>query len=330
MPEILLLTESELRACVRLDRCAIDLIADGFAALETDAVVMPPVLGMELPAVNGEVDVKTAYLPQLDTFTIKISPGFFDNPAKGLPSLNGLMVTFAADTGLLRAILLDNGYLTDLRTAAAGGVAARHLAPRDTRVAGVIGCGVQAELQLRALQLERDLERAYVWARNPESAGRFAERQSHALDLEVCVAPGIETLVAESQVVLTTTPAKSPLVRAEWLHPGLHITAMGADSPEKNELDPHILTAADRVVTDRVSQSMERGELRAALAQGVIDSTFRPDEIGAICSGAVSGRESDAEITVCDLTGTGVQDTVIAEHAIRIALQNQAGKTLST
>ena len=147
MPDMTVLTEAELRRCVTLDLEAVDIVERAFAALAEGGVVMPPILSMPIAERHGEVDVKTAYVPGLDGFAIKVSPGFFDNPKSGLPSLNGLMVLLDAETGIVKAVLLDNGYLTDVRTAAAGAVAARHLAPRRVRTAGVLGAGVQAELQ---------------------------------------------------------------------------------------------------------------------------------------------------------------------------------------
>src|SRR5690606_31459450 len=135
---------SDLRRLVGLDLAAVDVVERAFAALATGRVVMPPILSMEIPEAHGEVDVKTAYIPGFDGFAIKVSPGFFDNPKLGLPSLNGLMILFSARTGLVEALLLDNGYLTDVRTAAAGAVAARQMAPAEVTTAGVIGAGVQA------------------------------------------------------------------------------------------------------------------------------------------------------------------------------------------
>ena len=140
-----ILTEAELRRCVTLDLEVVDAIADAFSALASGRVVMPPILHMALAEANGEVDVKTAYVPGLPSFAIKVSPGFFDNPKQGLPSLSGMMMLLSASTGRLEALHLDNGYLTELRTAAAGAVAARHLARSDARIAGVLGAGRQAQ-----------------------------------------------------------------------------------------------------------------------------------------------------------------------------------------
>ncbi|WP_036232887.1 cyclodeaminase [Marinobacterium litorale] len=319
MADIKILTESELRQCVSLDRALHDRIEHAFSQLEQGDVVMPPVLSMDLPSVNGEVDVKTAFVPGMDNFAIKVSPGFFDNPAKGLPSLNGLMVVLSAETGIVTAVLLDNGYLTDIRTAAAGGVAARHLAPASVQTAGILGTGVQARLQLKALLLEREVQRVRVWGRDRDKAESFAQEQAELHGIPVTVSESIEALVLESQVVITTTPAREPLIRADWLHPGMHITAMGSDAPDKNEIAPSALAAAGYLVVDRVSQSLERGELRSAVAAGVLRREGPFTELSAICAGTAPGRTHEAQITVCDLTGTGVQDTAIADRALQVA-----------
>ena len=313
--DVLIVTEAELRRAVPLDLTAIDTVERAFAALNAGGVVMPPVLSMALPAVNGEVDVKTAFLPGFAGFAIKVSPGFFDNPKLGLPSLNGLMILFSATTGLVEALFLDNGYLTDVRTAAAGGVAARHMGPEPVHTAGVLGTGVQARLQIAAAQLVRPFTRVLVWGRDPDKAAATALALAADLGIDAAPEPDAARLVAESQLVVTTTPARAPILKAEWLHPGLHITAMGSDQSEKNELDPRVLAAADLYVCDRASQAETLGELRTALASG--DWTRgTPPELGAIVAGAVPGRPSPQAITVADLTGTGAQDTAIATHAL--------------
>ena len=215
MAIVTVLTEAELRRCVGLDLDAVEVVSNAFAALAGGRVVMPPILRLDVPEHNGEVDVKTAYVPGLAGFAIKISPGFFDNPKLGLPSVNGMMVVFNATTGIVEAVLLDNGYLTDVRTAAAGAVAARHLARAAPVAAGIIGAGIQARLQLEALALVRDVARVRVWARDPEKAARYAADMSRKLDLEVlAVATGREAVV-ESDVVITTTPSRSPVVEGE-------------------------------------------------------------------------------------------------------------------
>lgn len=323
--DIQIVTEAELRRLVALDLTTVDVIEAAFAALATGGVVMPPILSMDLPAAHGEVDVKTAYIPGFDGFAIKVSPGFFNNPHLGLPSLNGLMILFSAKTGLVQALYLDNGYLTDIRTAAAGAVAARHLAPQTVETAGVIGTGVQARLQMQAAHLVRPFRRLLVHGRDAAKARACADDLARLLGVEAEVADSAEALVRESQLVVTTTPARAPLIRAEWLHPGLHITAMGSDQSGKTEIDPRALVAADAYVCDRVAQAEVSGELEAALAAGLW-TKGRPAELGEVITGQRRGRESLQDVTICDLTGTGVQDTAIATH-VR-ACHPQAGTVL--
>ena len=329
MGDVLVLTERDIRACVSLDLDAVAIVEKAFAALATGGVVMPPILSMAIPDRHAEVDVKTAYVPGLDGFAIKVSPGFFDNPKHGLPSLNGMMMVLSAETGIVQAVLLDNGYLTDVRTAAAGAVAAKHFAPATVRVAGVIGAGVQAELQMKALMLVRDVPEVRVWARDTAKEEAWAARMSGEFGVPVRAASSVEDLVRSCDVVVTTTPAREPLIRGAWLHPGLHITAMGSDSPEKNELAPEVLAGAGRFVCDRRSQSIVLGEMRAAIAAGELSPDAAVDELGEICAGRKPGRTASDEITVCDLTGTGVQDTAIATHALAVAHEKGIGHAVA-
>jgi ornithine cyclodeaminase len=326
--DIRVLTEADLRKLVRLDLAAVDTVEKAFGALASGKVVMPPILSMAIPEANGEVDVKTAYIPGFDGFAIKVSPGFFDNPKLGLPSLNGLMILFSAKTGLVEALLLDNGYLTDVRTAAAGAVATRHLAPATVETAGVIGTGVQARLQIAAASLVRPFKRVLVWGRDTDKAAKCALDIAAELGIDAEPVSDPARLVAESQLVITTTPAEEPVLKAEWLHPGLHITAMGSDQAGKNEIEPAALAAADLYVADRVSQTELLGELRSAIAAGVWKGGTLP-ELGEIVTGSKPGRSSDDQVTICDLTGTGAQDTAIATFAVAAAAKAGAGTTIA-
>jgi ectoine utilization protein EutC len=323
---ITILTEAELRQCVRLDLELVDAIADAFTALASGRVVMPPVLHMALPEANGEVDVKTAWLPGLPSFALKVSPGFFDNPKRGLPSLSGLMMLLSAETGRLEALLLDNGWLTDLRTAASGAVVARHLARADAGIAGVLGAGTQARFQIEALTLVRPIERVLAWARDAGKAEAYADEIADRLGLDVLPVASAERLVLEADVVITATPARAPLVVADWLHPGLHVTALGADAPDKNELHPEVLARADRLVCDSRAQCARQGELHHALAA---QPDLEVTELGEITAGRAPGRQREGEITVADLTGTGVQDTAIALLAYRKARAAGLGTTIA-
>ncbi|MEZ5847397.1 MAG: ectoine utilization protein EutC [Geminicoccaceae bacterium] len=321
MPAIRILGEAELRRAVTLDHAAVDCIENAFRALAGGGVVMPPILSMPIHAFNGEVDVKTAYVPGVDSFAIKISPGFFDNPKLGLPSTSGLMILFSARTGQLEALLLDNGYLTDVRTAAAGAVAARHLARADARCAAILGSGMQAKLQLKALTLVRPIERAVIWARDPRKAEAAAAEMGRVLGIGVRAADDVRDAVARADIIVTATPASEPFMKAEWLSPGQHMTAMGSDQETKNEIEPACITRADLYVADRLGQTERLGELRSVIAAGLGDSVRRSAELGEIVCGSADGRRSADDITIADLTGTGVQDTAIATFALAHAAQ---------
>ncbi|MFU2486673.1 cyclodeaminase [Thauera sp. WH-1] len=324
MPTITLLSETDLRALVTLDTETIDCVERAFRALATEAVAMPPVLRLDIPDNNGEVDVKTAYLPSFDSFAIKVSPGFFDNPKLGLPSLSGMMMLLSAHTGQLEALLLDNGYLTSIRTAAAGAVAARWLARSDARRVAILGAGEQARLQLQALALVRPINHATVWAQRPEQAAQLAVEMSSRLGIEIDTTSDIERAVADADIVVTTTPSREPLLHARHLRPGMHVTAMGSDAEHKNEIAPDAIAAA-RYVCDRLAQVRVLGELHHAIAAGVIAADAVMPELGQVIAGQIEGRRSDDEVTICDLTGTGAQDTAIAQLAFGRAVGSGRG-----
>jgi len=326
--EITILTEQEIRQCVSLDEAALTAVADGFTRLAEGRATMPPIMRIDVPENNGEVDIKSAYVQGLDSFAVKMSSGFFDNHKLGLPSLGGLMILLSARVGFPQALLLDNGYLTDVRTGLAGAIAAKYLAPQTVRTAGVIGAGMQGRYQMRALQLVRNFERLLIYDRIPEQVDRYIEEMTPVLGVEIIKADSVAKVVQQSEVVATTTPAKSPHLKAEWLHPGLHITAMGSDAEEKNELEPAVFGQADLLVCDRKSQVFRLGEHHHALAAGVISEDADIVELGEITGGRRHGRETETQITVCDLTGTGVQDTAIALVAFQKAQEKRLGMTI--
>lgn len=329
MSRMLVLTEAELRRIVQLDLSAIDCVEQAFAALATKPVAMPPILRLDIPEHRGEVDVKTAYVPGLDGFAIKVSPGFFDNPRLGLPSLNGLMILFSARTGLVEALLLDNGYLTDVRTAAAGAVAARHLARPDAAVAAIFGAGMQAGLQLQALALVRPIREARIWARDAQKASKAAAELSRKLGFLVATVADPRAAVRGADIIVTTTPAERPILMADWLEPGQHVTAMGSDSEHKNEIDPAVFARAT-YIADRLSQTRRLGELAHAIRTGVATADQPFAELGEVIAGKRPGRTKADEITLADLTGTGVQDTAIANLAAARARTAGAGQTIDT
>jgi ornithine cyclodeaminase len=223
-----------------------------------------------------------------------------------------MMVLMSAKTGFLEAVLLDNGYLTDLRTGIAGAIAAKYLAPAQITTAGVIGSGVQARYQIRGLWLMRDFQRLMVYGTNPDTVKLYASEMTQELGLEVIISDSPEEVFRQSQFVATTTPSRKPYAKAEWLHAGMHITAMGSDGEHKQELYADVLGRVDLIVCDVKSQCFRLGELHHALKAGILSEDSDITEIGELTVGSKTGRQNDQEITICDLTGVGVQDTAIA------------------
>lgn len=328
MREVTVVTEHVLRDLVPLDQDAVNCIEEAFHALATKQVAMPPILRLDIPEHHGEVDVKTAYVSGFDTFAVKIGSGFFDNPRIGLPSTSGIMVVLSSSTGLVQAVLLDNGYLTDIRTAAAGAVAAKHLARDDASTAAILGAGVQAKLQLEALALVRPIRQARLWARDVLKASKAAEELSKRLGLPVIAYEDPRVAIEGSDIVVTTTPATQPILLADWLEPGQHVTAMGSDAEHKNEIDPGAIARADVYVADSLAQTRRLGELRHALANNVIAKGQRYVELGQLIARSEVGRTTRTQITVADLTGTGIQDTAIASLAFHRAKAMSAGITV--
>ncbi|WP_295048472.1 cyclodeaminase [uncultured Paracoccus sp.] len=316
-PPVKILTETDLRALMPLDAGAVACIRDAFVALATKPVAMPPVLRLDIPDQRGEVDVKTAHIPGLPHFAIKISPGFFGNPALGLPSTNGMMVVLSARTGLVEALLLDNGWLTDVRTAAAGAVAADGLARPDAHRAAILGAGMQARMQLQALTLVRPVSQAAVWARDPARAQSFAAEMTAALKIPVTAAATVDQATENADLIVTTTPSETPILQDAA--PGTHITAMGSDAPHKTEMAPALLAQA-HYVADRLSQTRLIGELAHSPLR---DRDF--PELGQVLAGTAPGRTDPRQITLADLTGTGIQDTAIAALALSRADRAGAG-----
>nr|WP_244151682.1 cyclodeaminase [Halobacillus dabanensis] len=306
---------------IRLDTGLVGKVEEAFTSLITKEVQMPPIMRIDVPEHNGELDIKSAYIQGEDSFAVKLSSGFFNNPSMGLPSANGMMILIDSQTGGPLAVLADRGLLTDLRTAAAGAVAAKYGSRTDSRVVGIIGTGAQARLQLQALTLVRPVERVLVYGRNVEKQENYRDEMTHQLGIAVEMYDTIQKVVEESDIVVTTTPSKEPLIKGEWIRPGLHITAMGSDAEHKQELDAAVLEKADMIICDVKAQSVRLGELRTSP-----EKINQAIELGELTSKRKSGRKSDSEVTICDLTGTGVQDTAIARHVYSLLITGEGVK----
>jgi ornithine cyclodeaminase len=309
-----LIDEAALRAVIT-PRVAVDAMREAFRADGEGRTHVPAVINLEIPAHRGEFHVKTAHIDGVPHVAVKVASGFYDNPAKGLPSGSGLMAVFDAATGLPEALLLDNGFLTDIRTGAAGAIAADYLAPKTFGTVGVLGSGLQARYQIRCLREVRTFPRLIAWSPNRARLDAYCEEMKEE-GLDAIAASGPRDVCDTADVLITATPSRTPLVLADWLRPGQHVTALGSDSPGKQELDAACLARADLIVVDRLTQCAAFGELRHALDAGLLRADRVRADLGEIVAGLIPGRARADQITIADLTGVGFQDTAIASCAL--------------
>ncbi len=321
---MLILNKNQIIQHVQLNEELIPIIEEAFVSLSKGSVVMPPIMRIDIEKYHGESDIKAAYIEGLDSFAIKIASGFFDNPKLGLPSSNGLMVLLDSQTGIVKSVLLDEGYLTDTRTAIAGAIATKYLSNQNANSVGIIGAGIQARLQLKSIMLVRKINKITVWARDKIKANQFLDSFKD-LEVDLHMASSCKELASLSEIIVTTTPSNKPLLEFDWIKKGTHITAMGSDAEHKNEIDPLMLRYCDQYVPDNQSQTSALGELHHALKKNLISSQEKFNDLGDIINDPNLGRKNKEDITICDLTGTGVQDTAIARFTFNLCKKNNLG-----
>lgn len=288
-------------------------IEDGFVMYSAGRVVVPQVGHLAIPRYHGDVHIKYGYIVDDEYYVIKIASSFYDNPSIGLPSSDGLMLIFSQRTGNLLSILLDEGYLTDVRTALAGAVVAKYLGPKRVISIGIVGSGTQARLQLEYLRYISDCRQVIVWGRSTESLNRYA-LDMEKLGFKVSCTRRIEDLTSRCNLIVTVTPSEVPLITRDLVQPGTHLTAVGADTRCKNELDPFIFQAADLVVSDSRIQCIDHGELYHAVSRNLIKQE-KIMELGELIRSG-RGRFNESEITVADLTGVAIQDVQICKQVL--------------
>ena len=314
---MLVVSETEIRALVDTGT-AREAITEAFRALQRGEATLPSVISMPFRDPVGVAHVKAGHLHGDDVWTVKVS-GDFD-PGDGGPVLHsGVMLVLSAVDGDLVAVLADNGFLTELRTGAAGAVAADLLARPDSSSVAIVGAGSQARFQLDALLEVRSIDSVRVASRSRERAQLFVD-ECAAKDLSVRLCESVEEAVRGADIVVTVTPSTAPLVESTWLEPGTHVTAVGSDEPTKQELDAAVLARAAVVAVDDRRQAANLGELHHAIAAG-LRTAEDVVTLGELLDGVHAGRTGADEITVADLTGVGVQDAAIAALVLREAVR---------
>jgi len=291
----------------------VDAVAEGFRLYTAGEVDVPPVGLLHFEDPPGDVHIKYGTIRGDEYYVVKIASGFYENVELDLPVSDGSMLLYDRRTGQLLAVLLDRGWLTDVRTGAAGAVAARLLARPDVERIGIVGTGVQARFQLRALPAATECRQVLAWGRDEARLAAYAsEMGAEGWDVETTDA--IEDITERCDLIVTVTPAREPLILANRVRRGTHITAVGSDNLGKQELDPAVLGLADVVAADSISQTTHHGECAHGVASGhlvVADIV----ELGAIVADPSLGRTSADQITVADLTGVAVQDIQVTKMA---------------
>jgi ornithine cyclodeaminase len=291
-----------------------DAMKNAFVQYSLGNAEIPPVGELIMDDPEGEVHIKYGYLKGGKHYVIKIASGFPGNEQLGLIPGQGMMLLFNLTTGEPEAILIDDANLTVIRTGIAGAIASQALCNKNIKDALIVGTGVQARYQARYLCDIMSINKLSIWGRDTDKA-KMAKDDLADLNIEIETQSNLEESVKASRLIITTTSAKEPILKAGWIQPGTHITSVGSDTPEKCELDFNILSTADIIIADSIEQNLIRGEIHQAIKNKAIDVS-QLIEIGEIFDGTKTGRTTEDQISIVDLTGVAIQDLVIAEAVL--------------
>ena len=303
---------------------ALTAVTEAFRAHGEGRVNMPPKVHLVMPRGSFKAMFGEIFLPAGHICGVKWNSNFPDNPHHGGLTIKGKLLLNDPATGLELADM-DATRLTNFRTGAAGAVAVQHLARPGAARLGLVGAGAQARTQVAAIRKVRPLKSITIHSRTATRARGLRDELEATYGVKAVVVENVAQAVADQDIVVTTTPSTSPLVRREWVAPGTHINAVGADSPGKQELDPAILTAAT-IVVDDWAQCKDIGEINVPLAQGVLSPAHIYGTLGEIVAGKKPGRTDPREITVFDATGLAIQDLALGLMIWQRALERGLGQ----
>lgn len=325
MKSTLILTKSDIQKLVSMKE-AINIIGKAFRLYALGLAQMPAKVYIHLDRYKGDFRAMPAYLGRpFQACGLKWVNVHTGNRRFGLPSVMGVLILNDPKTGFPLSIM-DATYLTNIRTGAAGGVAAKYLARRDSNVISIIGCGVQAETQLLALKEAFKIKLIKIYDISPLAVKRYVKIMKH-IKLNIIPAKTIRDCIKDADIIVTTTPSRSPLVKSEWVKDGVHINAIGADAKGKQELEPKLLKRS-KIVIDDLRQAVSSGEVNVPLSKGFLSKNDIYSTLGDIIIGKRPGRTSDKEITIFDSTGLAIQDVSIASFIYKKALSKGIGKRI--
>jgi len=321
--EVLWLAQEEVKSVIDM-HSDMQVVERAFRQHGLGKVQMPPKSYLYYTAYNGDLRTIPAYLEEEDITGVKIVNVHPGNPMRNLPTVMALIILISPETGAPLAIMAGT-YLTDIRTGAAGGIAAKYLARKDSKVIGLVGAGNQARTQLEALCEVFEPESVRINSRTKESCEKFIREMADIVPCEIRYEESIEK-VCDCDILVTTTPTRKPIVKSSWIKEGTHINAIGADAVGKEELDPEILLRSKIIVDDMV-QALHSGEVNVPLSKHYISENDIHAQLGEVMVGLKPGRTSEDEITIFDSTGLAIQDVATAhlvyERAVREGLGRQ-------
>lgn len=330
MMKTLLLTENQVKRLLTMEE-VLEAVELAFAEKGASRAQMPAKLYIFYSKYNGDIRAMPSYLEGLDISAVKVVNVHADNRTKfNLPTVMATVIVIDPRNGAPISIM-GGAFITDMRTGAAGGIAAKHLARKNPKVIGLVGAGAQARTQLNALvTLYGQLEEVRVWSRTKETRDEFVAELKKAYSQNVSrmfAVERVEDAVRGADLIATTTPSRAPVVLNDWISPGMHINCIGADAPGKQELDPAILKRA-KIVVDDWEQASHSGEINVPLSQDILKPKDVFCELGEIVTGVKQGRASSDEITVFVSTGLAIQDAVTANIAYKKAMVNGIGQVI--
>ncbi len=316
---VAIIQEKEILSIVK----NIDVIAAmevGFIKYSNGLAVVPPVGELLFDKPKGDAHIKYGYIKDEAYYCIKIASGFYENTKLGISSSQGMMLLFSQKTGEPKAVLLDGGNLTNIRTAAAGALAAKYFAPKAVKAIGIIGTGIQGRLQLQYLNEVSSCKKVWIWDKSMEGAQKYKADLGASYDISI--AASAREVAQHCNLIVTTTPSEAPLLQWDDIQPGSHITAVGSDTAVKQELSNKILEMADLIISDSIEQSKSRGEIFQA-RKNTSFQIAKIIELGTAIQDKNLQRKNDDQISIVDLTGVAVQDIMVAQAVYNTHLINK-------
>jgi len=317
----LILTNSRIKRLIDMPE-ALKAVEKAFMFYGKGLAQMPPKIYLHLDKYHGDFRAMPAYIEKMEICGLKWVNVHPKNSRFGLPAVMALFILSDPKNGFPLAVM-DATLITNLRTGAAGGVAAKYLARKDSSVVGLVGCGAQARTQLAALKELFKIKNVYVWGHKKALAENFVKAAKN-MKLQMAVKDKISDCVKDADIIVTTTPSRKPLVRSSWIKPGTHINAIGADAKGKQELEPLLLKRA-KIVVDDWRQASHSGEINVPFSKGMITKKNIHATLGEIIIGKKKARTNNSEITIFDSTGLAIHDVAVADLIYKKALRKKFG-----